>query len=483
MKILPRFRSRINRRAFLRGAGTVAVGLPFLEGMRERSAWGGPGDTGGPPLFGFFICTSCGVVQQNGQDPERFWPTSAGPLTTASMEAFAADRATGLLAPYADRLLMIRGIRYPNNNTGCGHAQGLAQCLTASLPQGSNNTTRATETSADVIIADALNPVGVAPLNLYSGMKGGYIEDMLSFRGSGTSIVVNASESNPFRAYEDLMGFLPAENSGPDLSAAELLAVQRKSVNDLVREELNALRGSPRLSQSDRDRLDLHFQSVRDMEQNMVAMATCSSEAIDITAVQALEQGSAFDDNGVIEEISLLQMQIVGLAFACNATRVATLQIGDGTDATQYTIDGRRLERFHRISHRIDSDGTDGPPIAGALESHIAIDRLRIGTFRAMLDRWSEYQVENGPLLDNAFVLWTNHVASGPNHSFRNLPYIIAGNAGGALRQGEYLQLMDVTNDRVINTLMTAIGVTGADGGPFTNLGARNGGLLDDILI
>ena len=29
----------INRRAFLRGAGTVAIGLPFLEGLPERSAW------------------------------------------------------------------------------------------------------------------------------------------------------------------------------------------------------------------------------------------------------------------------------------------------------------------------------------------------------------------------------------------------------------------------------------------------------------
>ena len=31
-------RSTINRRAFLRGAGTVAIGLPFLEGLPERSA-------------------------------------------------------------------------------------------------------------------------------------------------------------------------------------------------------------------------------------------------------------------------------------------------------------------------------------------------------------------------------------------------------------------------------------------------------------
>ena len=83
-------RSRINRRAFLRAAGTAGVGLPFLEGMPERSAFA----QSESPVFGFFICTSCGVVQQSGNDPERFWPTEAGPLTTESMNAFAAERCT-----------------------------------------------------------------------------------------------------------------------------------------------------------------------------------------------------------------------------------------------------------------------------------------------------------------------------------------------------------------------------------------------------
>jgi len=32
-------KNAFNRRAFLRGAGTVAIGLPFLEGLPERSAW------------------------------------------------------------------------------------------------------------------------------------------------------------------------------------------------------------------------------------------------------------------------------------------------------------------------------------------------------------------------------------------------------------------------------------------------------------
>jgi hypothetical protein len=152
---------RKNRRAFLRAAGTVAVGLPFLEGLPERSAWAQTEN----PVFGFFICTSCGVVQRSGNDPERFWPSAEGVLTRESMEASAAERSTGLLAEYADRLLMVRGVNYPHRSNGCGHAIGLAQCLTAAQWTGSNNNAVASGISADTLIADELNPAGVEPLS------------------------------------------------------------------------------------------------------------------------------------------------------------------------------------------------------------------------------------------------------------------------------------------------------------------------------
>ena len=44
-------RKVINRRAFLYGAGTIAIGLPFLEGLPERSAWA----AGSQPIFTFFF--------------------------------------------------------------------------------------------------------------------------------------------------------------------------------------------------------------------------------------------------------------------------------------------------------------------------------------------------------------------------------------------------------------------------------------------
>ena len=61
-------RSRLNRRAFLRGTAGVALGLPFLESLPERSAWA----AGNAPVFSLFICAVDGVV------PEELLPERPG---------------------------------------------------------------------------------------------------------------------------------------------------------------------------------------------------------------------------------------------------------------------------------------------------------------------------------------------------------------------------------------------------------------------
>ena len=114
-------RTTVNRRAFLRGAGTVAIGLPFLEGLPERSAWA----QSSPPVFSLYIVAACGVVGK------KFFPDATGALTTASLAAMT-DKATSVLAPHAANLLFVKGINFPMANaTNCGHAQGLCQALTA----------------------------------------------------------------------------------------------------------------------------------------------------------------------------------------------------------------------------------------------------------------------------------------------------------------------------------------------------------------
>ena len=197
-----------------------------------------------------------------------------------------------------------------------------------------------------------------------------------------------------------------------------------------------------------------------------------------------MNDGSAFrraDDT--IEDVAKLHIDLVAFAFACNASRVATLQIGDGTDGTRYTVNGTQSERFHWISHRQTSDGNDGQPIANAVEVHVEIDRIRMRTFKHLLDRFSSYTLPSGTLLDAAFALWTSHVAIGPSHSFNNLPIIIAGGAGGFLRQGQYVDAGGVGNNRLLNTLITANGVR-RNGAPVVDFGEPGlpGGMIDALL-
>jgi len=491
-KEMPSIRSQINRRAFLRGAGGIAVALPFLEGLPERSAFGGMSSN---PVFGFFIVTANGVAQKDGSEPERFWPTATGAITTASLMA-ATDRATGELAAHASHLLFVRGVNYPSNATGCGHANGLVQSLTALAPTGMSNKAVSTGESVDTTIAKLLNPAGVDPLTLYSGMKEGYINEKLSFSSAGQ---VRAAEGNPYNVYKKLMGVAtPGGGTGTGGASGaggssgntvmDQLIKRRKSANDLVRAELNALKARTDLSANDRMRLDQHFTAIRDLENTMTGMSTtvtgtqqCSTKGLDTAALDALNSGSAFRTNGKIEDVAKLHMDLVGIAFSCNLTRVATLQSGDGTDHTNYTIDGVKAEKFHYISHRVTDDGGGGgSPIAGAQELHAKIDRIRLQTFKYLLDKWSTYATPAGPLLDNAFAMWTSHVGAGPSHSFRNLPIIIAGSGGGYLKQGQYVDAGGVTNGKLFNTLITACGGR-SSGAAYTGFGGQSGGITQMI--
>lgn len=437
-------RSVVNRRAFLRGAAGVAIGLPFLEGLPERSAWAADA----VPVFTLFIGAACGVV------PARFFPSATGSLTTASM---GTDKATSVLAPHAANLLFLKGVNFPmNGTTGCGHAQGLCQVLTGAVSTGSGNSAVSGGISADMVISAAVNPAGTDPLTLYAGnKKNGYIAERLSFKGSGAG-QVRSADDNPYTLYSKLVGLTTSGGTttpGGNNMAAELLN-SRKSVNDLVRAELNGLMNMPALSAADKQRLKQHFDAIRDAEVTMGTMsgAVCSKDGLNTTKLDSLKSGLAFQTNGMIEDVAKLHLELVALAFACNFNRVATLQHGDGTDGTKYAVPSNASLNwpFHHLSHRVASDSATGSnPTAEA--AHAEIDKLRMQTLLHGLD-----QFKARGLQDKAVVMWTNHVSEGPSHSFKNVPHIIWGNGGGYLKQGSFIDGGGVQNGRLLTTLITA---------------------------
>ncbi len=451
-------RLRANRRRFLQGLGGVTLGLPFLEGVPERSAWA----QNEQPRFLFFIVAACGIVA------DSFFPDSKGALSSDSLAS--AGKATSELAEHAANLLFVDGVNYPGNLTNCGHAQGLCQSLTGVGPQGGGQTSQAGGISADMVISKELNPSGVDPLTLYSGGKF-YIAERISFSGPGNA---RPAEVNPYNIYRNLIGLVGTGDSSGDPTPADNtaneLVTREMSVNDLIRDDLQSLLARSDLSAADRQRLDAHLTAVREVEMGMTQVATagCEEAGLDVSAIEAMQNLRFTQSTHMIEDIVKLHSELVALAFACNINRVATLQWGDGTDGTIYDVPSNsRKWKFHHVSHRMQSDGASGNDPT-ALQAHREIDALRMQTFKHTLDQFALRG-----LFQNAAVVWTNHVSDGPSHSFRNIPYVIGGSLGGALKQGEYVGGGNTSNANLLTTLMQAAGTSG-------NVG--NGSTMSDIL-
>jgi hypothetical protein len=281
--------------------------------------------------------------------------------------------------------------------------------------------------------------------------------------------------TNPYTLYLELMG-LSSPGGGMTPAAqrtAQLLLHSRKSVHDLVREELTALMKHPRLGSADNQRLQHHFDAIRDAEKTMTGMGNemadrCTSVGLDVTVLEALKDYRY--DSHRTDEMVRLHMSLVAMAFACNHRRAASLQWGDPYDSTIYDVPSNsRGWKFAHIVHGVQSDSATGnDPIAA--QAHAEIDVVRMKTLAAGLDHFKARG-----LADQCVVTWTNHF--GAVHSVRNIPHIIWGNGGGFLKQGRILDAVNTPNNRLLNTLLSA--VLQDTHTTIENFGEGTGGMLD----
>jgi hypothetical protein len=377
-------------------------------------------------------------------------------------------------------LLFVKGINWPANPVGEPHAESLCMALTAIPPANNGSQAMAGGPSADWVIARKVQG-GAPPLTLYAGAKSGYINERLSFTGAGPGMVTTAL-NNPYQLYKQLVGIVSANGTptpGAD-QAKRLLLESRKSIHDLVRDDLRALMGNSRMSSSDRQRLQQHFDAIRDMEITMDDMGSdmvkgCAWGGVEISKLEALETFK-FTNTGMIEDIARLQMSLVALAFACNYNRTATLQWGDGTDGTIYPVPANESLgwRMNFICHRAQSDAATGNNPQAA-QAHAEIDALRMQTFAAGLDHFKARGLD-----DKSLVLWTNAIADCPSDSFKNVPHIIWGDGGGYLKQGTYVNAGNTTNAPLLNTLISA--AIQDTGEVMENFGSGPSGQLSIVL-
>jgi hypothetical protein len=460
---------KLSRRRMLRGLGGAALALPWLESLDgERVAWAQSAGAPTPP-FAIFFRQANGVATEQltgeiGAEPERFWPRVEGALDAANLEG----RALGALASHAQRLLVVGNVNMEDFPYGDGHARGALQALTARGPtqpfMGGNS--EASGESIDHRIGRELNANGNESLFTYAGTTGGWLGGpCLSYRGAG---VRRSALTSPRSAFQVLTGGL-AGGQEPTRSAQ-----RQQSINDRVRGDLSALLGLPRLSSADRARLDLHLSSVRDIERALA----CGADAGLTQGVQNAAPSST-DGDAVFAHVRLY-MDIAALAVACGHTRAVTIQVGNGNDgSTRYhdASTGAQMEgNFHFISHRRLSHDDTGTILAQSDLLHHAVDLQFAEAFRYLIEKLDQHQVPGGSLLDAGMAIWFNDLGNGPAHSAKNCPWVIAGSAGGFLKQGRFIRLSGgdagaINHARLLNTIGSAAGLRKPSGDLIDDFG------------
>jgi Protein of unknown function (DUF1552) len=436
------------RRQFLVGAAGVTLGLPILEGLVPKVARAAGAST--PPFLGI-ICSANGVVQAKSGEAEAWWPSQIGALTAAGMLADKATRATGELSDYADRLLIVRGVGHTAGSAGCNHAAACAQILTGTAAlAGNSNQTVSTSASVDTVIASAVNPAGVEPLFLHAGMysAGGSGFNVPSYISYSAGKQQRSGVDSPLQAYQRMIGTLG--NSTNAAGSADPLALRRTSVNDLLRSQINDLLARPELTADDKQRLNQHLQAIRDVEITITNASMTAAQIAQMTMVDATPYANDYH-----ETIQQLHMDLMVFALSSGYTRVAVLQVGDREDDHVYSINGTSVQ-FHTASHRT-------LPNSYALCQ--AIDRIQINHFKYFLDQLSAITTPTGTLLDQGVAVNTNQLATGPDHSMRPIPFLMAGTAGGYLGKGKYVDAGNASTSTMLNTLAAAVGVTTSMGG------------------
>ena len=467
---------QMKRRNFLRGIGGVTIGLPFLETFAPRKAAAQSAAT--PKRLAVFF-------NSNGVNMDKWFPTTAyGALTPASF------MGTGMepIASYAPKIVMPRGLhqtpRGYNRDPGGGddHSRGVGCKLTAA-PLADTTERYAMGVSVDQVIAQAVNPGAKSALNLMVGYRSKDVLGCISYVASEQQA---SPFQDPWKAFKDWVG--TGGTSGTNI--VDKAAMRRKSVIDLVKREFDALNGNSALSAQDRQKLDMHFSTIRTVETGMTAagLPACKLPDARTTEIMGVNPQTVTRDTEYVK-IGGMMMDVMALALACDYNRVVTLQWGSGAGGPIFSWLPPALNAMynhHKLSHGSTTDGgtMDTLPEDQWKTALFNIDQWYATQLKGLLDRLSAYTEPGGTLLDNMTVLYMNDLSDGLAHSWMDLPCMLIGGMKGYFKQGQYVKLTTGTatandKDAPSNQLLTTLG--NAMGVPMTNFGSAPTGKPGEI--
>ncbi len=407
---------QFDRRQFLRGLG-VAVALPTMESILPRAT--AAGAAAAPVRLGF-------LYVPNGVILPHWRPKGEG-------AAYELNRTMQPLAEFKQDFQIFTGFEQKNGwagqDGGGDHARANSTILTGARPKKTAGSDIRLGVSVDQLAAQQLGQqTRFASLELScDGVRKAGVCDSgyscayqfnLSWRSETQPV---APESNPRLVFERFFG----SGKGDERQKSFALRQQRqKSILDFVIEDANTLQRQ--LGRNDQQKLDEYLTGVREIEQR----------------IQKAEKFGPLPDPGMdapsgvptsYQDHIRLMMDMLVLAYQTDSTRISTFLLAhDGSNRSFKELSVP--EGHHSISHHQND--------SSKIEKLAKIDHFYVQQLAYFLKRMRETKDRDGKtLLDNSMLVYCSGLSDGNRHKHDDLPVIVAGHGGGALRPGRHVNL------------------------------------------
>jgi Protein of unknown function (DUF1552) len=399
-------RTKVSRRAFLRGVG-VTMALPWFESI---PAWGAA--TSAPSVANPFPRRLAAIFMGNGINSLHWWAKGTG----AEMEL---GRTLEPLAPFRKKLNVINGL-FNKPAVGVGIHPGQTGNILSGMPLMKGAVLRG-GISMDQVIANSVGQETMQP-SLVLGCEQpitGYHESNFSMAYSSHISWQSAESPVPMEVYPSLAFDSLFENRGNK---------RTQSILDRVKADASSL--SRKISSEDNRKLDEYLTSVREVEKRVDRMRSDQAKAEENAKHRGRELITMKrPDNGLPEDIRdhmKLMCDIVALAFQTDKTRVATVVLCRDLSGLFYPFLNVR-DAHHSASHNDQSDAYE------------RISRYYVSTLAYLAGKLDSMSEGEGTVLDNTCLLYLSNMWSGERHDNTKLPVLTVGTLGGTLEAGRVL--------------------------------------------
>jgi hypothetical protein len=269
-------------------------------------------------------------------------------------------------------------------------------------------------------------------------------DKFISYPSAGVTV---PPEDDPVRAFRRLfgggaVGGMPA----PAPSNNEL--DDDRSVIDSALADLAQLK--QRAGASEAAKLDLHLEALRELETRLRAMsssmmmgtpppASCSMPRLEYEELS----GPALYAPENFPRILRAQTDLMVTAMACGLTKVGVIQCSQHTsELIMSRFMGSEMfdPGFDMRSHQASHYGARQDRANRLFTDFVKQRRWWVSQFAYLLEQLRARPEGDGTMLDHSVVLLCSEVSDGNTHSHSDMPFVVAGRAGGSISTGRVIE-------------------------------------------